>query len=197
MIERIDELVVEFPKLIPDEWCDLIVEWFNTNKEYQRPGRVVNNNDDQTVVEEVKVATQSIVPFGTPMFDLMTEICHMSYDSYLNVVERAPIEDVYFRDYSVRVYEKNVGFFKPHVDQHAGGTVYRLFAIILYLNDVNEGGETEFGTLNKKVKPEKGKVLMFPCNFLYPHHANIPISDPKYIATAFLNFKSIDDLERS
>jgi hypothetical protein len=197
VIERIDELVIEFPKLIPDEWCDLIVEWFDINIHLQQPGRIVNNNDDKTVFEEFKLATQSIVPFETPMFELMTKIWHMSYDSYLNIVERAPIEDVYFRDYSVRVYEKNIGFFKPHVDQHAGGTVTRLFAIILYLNDVKEGGETEFGNLNIKVKPEKGKVLMFPCNFLYPHHANVPISDPKYIATAFINFKNIDDLQQS
>ena len=160
MIERIDELVIEFPNLIPDEWCDLMIEWFNENTQLQSGGGVVNNKDEQRVIKDFKVATQSIVPFGTPMFDLMTKVCHKSYDSYLDMVERAPVEDIYFRDYCIRVYDKNVGFFKPHVDQHAGGTVTRLFAIILYLNDVKEGGETEFATLNKKVKPEKGKVCL-------------------------------------
>ena len=195
MIERIDELVIEFPNLIPDEWCEVMIEWFDKNPQLQSGGGVVNNKNEQRVIEDFKVATQSVVPFGTPMFELMSKVWHKSYDSYLDLVERAPIEDIYFRDYSIRVYDKGVGFFKPHVDQQAGGTVTRLFAIILYLNNVKEGGETEFATLNKKVKPEKGKVLMFPCNFLYPHHANVPVSDSKYIGTAFVNFKASDNLQ--
>ena len=44
------------------------------------------------------------------MFELMSKVWHKSYDSYLDLVERAPIEDIYFRDYSIRVYDKGVGF---------------------------------------------------------------------------------------
>ena len=56
---------------------------------------------------------------------------------------------------------------------------------MLYLNDVDEGGETEFwGTL--KVKPEAGKLILFPATWTYPHCANIPISNAKYIITGWL-----------
>ena len=65
-------------------------------------------------------------------------------------------------------------------------TYNRLLAFILYLNDVEEGGETEFMTLNRLVKPETGKVLCFPCNFMFPHKGNIPLSNDKYIVTAFV-----------
>jgi hypothetical protein len=65
-------------------------------------------------------------------------------------------------------------------------TYNRILAFILYLNDVEEGGETEFITLNRLVKPETGKVLCFPCNFMFPHKGNIPISNDKYIVTAFV-----------
>ena len=33
-------------------------------------------------------------------------------------------------DYCVRVYPKDEGIFKTHVDQHAFGTVGRLFAVL-------------------------------------------------------------------
>ena len=52
-------------------------------------------------------------------------------------------------------------------------TVGRLFAV-MYLNDVDVGGETEFPDWNIAVKPEKGKVLLFPCNYLFKHKGNVP-----------------------
>lgn len=188
MIERIDELILEFDNLIPDHWCDLMVEWFHANSELQEDGRVVNY-DQNAVLLDFKVAKQSIVPFETPMFELMSKICNMSYQELLKKVPNAPINGIYFRDFTIRIYEKDSGIFKPHVDQHAGATVTRLFTIIVYLNDVYEGGETEFPTYNKKINPKKGKVLMFPCNFLYLHQGNVPISNDKYIATSFVNFR--------
>ena len=63
---------------------------------------------------------------------------------------------------------------------------YRKLATMIYLNDGFEGGETEFITLNRLIKPETGKVLCFPCNFMFPHKGNIPLSNDKYIVTAFV-----------
>jgi hypothetical protein len=62
---------------------------------------------------------------------------------------------------------------------------YRLITYLWYLNDVDEGGETEFwGTY--KVKPEAGKLILFPATWTYPHCGNIPISNAKYIITGWL-----------
>ena len=57
----------------------------------------------------------------------------------------------------------------------------------MYLNDVEIGGETEFPEWNIAVRPER-KVLLFPCNYLFKHKGNVPISNEKYIATNFINF---------
>ena len=38
VIERIDELVIEFPNLIPDEWCEVMIEWFDKNPQLQSGG---------------------------------------------------------------------------------------------------------------------------------------------------------------
>lgn len=52
-------------------------------------------------------------------------------------------------------------------DQSPGGRQFlaeggqRLFTTICYLNDVEEGGETEFPHLKIKVKPKLGRVLIF------------------------------------
>ena len=62
---------------------------------------------------------------------------------------------------------------------------YRMITYLWYLNDVDKGGETEFwGTY--KVKPEAGKLILFPATWSYPHCGNIPISNAKYIITGWL-----------
>ena len=37
----------------------------------------------------------------------------------------------------------------------------RYLTVLFYLNDVPEGGETVFPNINKSVKPEKRKVVIF------------------------------------
>jgi hypothetical protein len=70
---------------------------------------------------------------------------------------------------------------KTEIDQKR----YRVITYLWYLNDVFEGGETEFwGTY--KVKPEAGKLILFPATWSYPHCGNIPISNAKYIITGWL-----------
>lgn len=66
----------------------------------------------------------------------------------------------------------------------------RTLAMILYLNTVAEGGETEFLDQGLSVKPEEGALLWFPASFQYVHRGKTPISGPKYILTSFLVHKS-------
>ena len=62
---------------------------------------------------------------------------------------------------------------------------WRHVGCIFYLNDVAEGGETEFldGTL---IQPTQGTVLMFPSSWTYIHRGLPPVNSPKYAATTFI-----------
>ena len=54
----------------------------------------------------------------------------------------------------------------------------RLISCVLYLNHNFVGGETEM--LGRKYLPEKGKVLIFPSNWNYPHRACPVTEGTKY-----------------
>jgi hypothetical protein len=62
----------------------------------------------------------------------------------------------------------------------------RIITYLWYLNDVEEGGETDFPDINIKVKPEIGKLLLFPASWNFPHCGKMPISSNKYIVTGWL-----------
>ena len=59
---------------------------------------------------------------------------------------------------------------------------------MLYLNDIDEGGETEFLYQGKKLKPEQGKVVIFPCGFTFPHRGNPIYKGEKYIITGWYTY---------
>lgn len=81
---------------------------------------------------------------------------------------------------------KGQGFFKWHSDNNEPDIVYaRLLAPIFYLNNVEEGGETEFMYQKFRVKPEKGKLVIFPSTWDFYHRGVIPKSNNKYIITSF------------
>lgn len=61
----------------------------------------------------------------------------------------------------------------------------RVLTFIIYLNDIDEGGETEFFT-DCRVKPKAGTILLFPALWYYNHSGLMPITHDKYILTGWL-----------
>ena len=62
----------------------------------------------------------------------------------------------------------------------------RAFVFSIYLNDVEEGGETEFLNFSQRIKPKKGRILIWPAAFPYLHRGNPPLSGEKYIMTSWM-----------
>ena len=62
----------------------------------------------------------------------------------------------------------------------------RAFVFSIYLNDVKEGGETEFLHFSQRVKPKKGRIVIWPAAFPYLHRGNPPLSEKKYILTSWM-----------
>ena len=62
----------------------------------------------------------------------------------------------------------------------------RAFVFSIYLNDVEEGGKTEFLHFSKRVKPKTGRIVIWPAAFPYVHRGNPPLSGKKYILTSWM-----------
>jgi hypothetical protein len=79
-------------------------------------------------------------------------------------------------------YIKNKGFCEFHNDSYnETKNCVRILTYILFLNDVNDGGELEFGENDLVVKPEVGKLLIFPSTWTYSYKQNYPLSNDKYL----------------
>jgi len=84
------------------------------------------------------------------------------------------------------------GYHLWHIE-HSKGTVQesRAFVYAIYLNDVEEGGETEFLHFSKRVKAKMGRIVIWPSAFPYLHRGNPPLSGEKYILTSWMTLRSV------
>lgn len=91
------------------------------------------------------------------------------------------------KGYQIQCYTKNEGYYIYHNDEliDINKKEYRMLTYLYYLNDVEEGGETGFHNGKIKIKPKKGKLVLFPASWLFPHCGMMPISDDKYIITGW------------
>lgn len=82
-------------------------------------------------------------------------------------------------------YSTEEGFYKPHADSGPGHL--RIFSGLLYLNDVEEGGETYFENFDVSVQPKEGRLALFPADYVYLHEAKTPKSGEKFALVTWFN----------
>lgn len=80
--------------------------------------------------------------------------------------------------------------FDWHSDVGDYKSARRFIVCLMYLNDVEEGGETAFDGKGEDdesivVKPKAGRLVMFPPTWMYPHKGKMPISGNKYIISTY------------
>ncbi len=66
--------------------------------------------------------------------------------------------------------------------------LHRVLAFQFYLNDVTEGGETEFYYQKRKVESRAGRMVIFPAGFTHTHRGNVSKSGDKYIITSWVMY---------
>ena len=89
----------------------------------------------------------------------------------------------------IQKYSDGGGYYAWHYEQFNEDPTMkdRLMAFIWYLNDVKEGGETEFMFQNFKIKPKAGASGLFPAYWTHLHRGNPPSKgEEKYIITGWI-----------
>jgi hypothetical protein len=79
------------------------------------------------------------------------------------------------------------GYHTWHCEDGSYSDVSRMVAWMIYLNDVEEGGETEFLYQRIRIKPKKNMAVIWPGSFTHLHRGNPPLKGDKYILTGWFS----------
>ena len=73
-------------------------------------------------------------------------------------------------------------------------SLHRALLFQFYLNDVADGGETEFYYQKRKVAARQGRLIIAPAGFTHAHKGHIATSGDKYIVTSWILFQRAETL---
>ena len=82
------------------------------------------------------------------------------------------------------------GFHTWHCENSGWTDAARWVAWMVYLNDVEEGGETEFLYQSLRIKPKKGMAVIWPGTYTHLHRGNPPLKGDKYVITGWYTLTS-------
>ena len=87
-----------------------------------------------------------------------------------------------FEEFRIKRYLDNGNDeFLDHVDVGDHSSARRFLVCFLYLNDVEEGGTTDFPKLDLSITPKCGRMLVFPPTWMFRHAGRPVTKGKKYI----------------
>lgn len=180
-MKTLADWIAVYDGAIPDEVCDQWIKYF----------------DDPNLVKGChKESWRRCIEFAnvdsTHLWGNLKDLIKQNYIRYrtehssgvLNFSNTLEAPNMY--RYDVNLDAPN--YFNNHADNWNMPTATRQVSVIIYLNDVAEGGETTFVDLDVKVAPKKGRILFFPSFYNYIHRGDPPTSNSKYIIVSWIHF---------
>jgi hypothetical protein len=189
-----NKFIKEVDNFLSSEECDRFIRIYN---ELERQGftsvrRVPHAKDTQVAIHEA--IYNGYVHEIPGHFSLIQKLSQRFFEGpYREYTDRYHVLNEGYEKHNIRYMKlqktlPGQGYHSWHSEDASKTYVKRLFAFSIYLNDVKEGGETEFLYLSKRIKAVKGRLSFFPVSFEYTHRGNPPISNEKYILTGWVEF---------
>lgn len=185
MVE-LNDLIQIYDNSVEEYVCDYLIDFFEKSVDLQ----VKVENDKKPNFTELNLTENSkdneeITNIHNYFIQKTFEYRNIYYEF---VDKRCFPEKHNFEQFRIKRYVPNSNeLFDTHVDVADYESARRFLSFFWYLNDVRDGGETEFVDLT--IEPRKGRLVVFPPLWVFPHKGNEPISNPKYIISTYLHYK--------
>ena len=171
--------------------CNEIIAFFESNKNLQKQGvSGAGLNLDIKKTTDISISPNNL---ENPKFEIFNQYISELHQCFLDYQNQWPFLKSMFSkgdipSFNVQKYLPGDHFARLHSERTSLSTLHRLFAWMTYLNDVDDGGETNFNHYGIKIKPKIGKTLIWPSEWTHAHTGEILKSGTKYIVTGWIQF---------
>jgi hypothetical protein len=182
-----EKFIEVYDNALSQDECESIVNWFEESEHIHQVGQC----GEHEVRKDIKDSTDICIRMDEPWLPCEIIVPALS-KSIMDYCNRYPmLNDIsqFGNDmvYNIQRYYPNQGFFKEHCEQFCKA-YSRVLAWTLYLNDVEDGGETYYTYYDLKVKAREGRLVIFPAYWTHAHKGIVSKTETKYIATGWFSF---------
>lgn len=182
-----NSFVYEKHGALPLDVCAEMIRRFEASKDEQYQGRIGQLADQDS---SIKRSTDLVTSGKEHWKDLDGELFRSLSVAIREFRESFPFFKGPFKDMGYGIQRTDPGeYYHWHIDGGSHEFSQRQLVAVWYLNDVpGPGGETEFLYQDIKVKPEAGKLVLFPPFWTHEHRGVELQQGVKYIATTWVVF---------
>ena len=192
----IKDFIGVYDGYIPDEACDQAIELFNKYQEFNKVfSRFTSEGSTQDIKNDKQLFCGPDVLTNEEFNINKLKILMINFDMALRHyytetnIKKYTAENITTDHVKIQKTIPSQGYHIWHVEHNPGREMEkRVLAYTIYLNTVEDGGETEFLHQSQRVKPVKGRIVIWPAGFPYVHRGNPPLSGEKYIVTSWINY---------
>ena len=180
--------IYEIPSALPGDVCREMIRRFEEKTEQQNAGRI---GGEQVEKSSVKKTTDIFISGREDWKDIDSLLRQSLATGLREMAKMYPFFGVNrFKDIGYNIQRYRSGeYYHWHVDSGPGEFMARQLVALWYMNTVEgPGGETEFALQDVSVKPEEGKLVLFPPFWTHLHRAVTMDQSVKYIATTWVCF---------
>jgi hypothetical protein len=193
---RIEDHIGIYEEAYSEEYCDQVVSYFEILKEQgYTHNRIEHESAQKNYKDDLSIHTSSVhwasdrsfsSEISKHFLDVFWGVCYPHYAQEYPVLLES--ENHYVYGHKIQETSPSQGYHVWHYETGSRHHSNRLMAWILYLDDIEEGGETEFLYQRKRIKPQKGTLVIFPASYTHTHRGNPPLSGVKHIMTGWVEY---------
>ena len=189
-----------FPEAATQKYCEDLIEWFEYNNTGGSGGRknTESRQEHEGVSKTHKDSEIYWLGYNNRMLSrndiLLAEFNKIVWKAYakFKTVYGAGLDQLGIHKLSASIkiqrYKPTQGYHVWHPEVTSQQTAGRILVCLLYLNTVEEGGETEFLYQKMRVPAVQGTLAMFPTTWTHLHRGNPPLKGNKYVMNTWLEF---------
>lgn len=190
----VENFVGVFDDVYSPEYCSAVIDYFEMaqqkglglTRQMQDPNTAKTIKDDMQIYAHSEVGIHYTDNLINTFNSVFWANVYPEYANKFSILKtHSPHTNYAFK---VQKTEVGQGYHVWHAENTSRESTNRLLTWILYLNDVEEGGETEFLYYPKRIKPKTGRLILWPAGFTHTHRGNPPISNTKYVVTGWLEY---------
>ena len=189
---NIDNFIGIYDNYITKQECDKAIKLFENETKF-------NRTLNRSVFEKAKVTEKKDLQMfaGPHNIDVWWEDLKgikVNYEMALqHYLDHTGAGDHYgnlaYTTFKIQKTRPTEGYHTWHIEHMAGiHNASRTLVFTIYLNDVEDGGETYFDHFNIKIKPTIGKTLIWPAEWTHAHRGEVLNKGKKFIITGWMQF---------
>ena len=172
-----------YENAVPPDFCDYLINLASKEKMTARPPQEANNLEKKDFAAHVFNFKEDL---SFPIHSFLKKCMDIYVTEYSYLINYFPLIPT---GYKFQTTYPSGGYHIWHAESVGFRLRNRVAVWTLYLNDIEEGGETEFLYQSIRVSPKKGTICIFPSQFTHLHRGNPPLSKTKHIVTGWIEYE--------